>query len=153
VVPAGLRGRLPGVYSARSVNLSFVDLGNEESEDNMRSVIGLIVALGVVVSASASTQAPKPGEQTWKGKISDSMCKETHPAGEHEGKKMTDADCVGVCLKKGAKYVFVSEGKVYQLANQSSKQIASHAGQSVELTGVLKGETITANHMKAASTK
>jgi hypothetical protein len=109
------------------------------------------VALGVVVSVSASAQ--KPGEQTWKGKISDSMCKATHPAGEHDGKKTTEADCVGVCVKKGAKYVFVSEGKVYQLANQSSKQIASHAGHEVELTGVMKGDTITASVLKMASTK
>jgi hypothetical protein len=119
----------------------------------MRSVIGLIVALGVAGAVSASAQAPKPGEQTWKGKISDSMCKETHPGGEHEGKKMTDADCVGVCVKKGAKYVFVSEGKVYQLANQSSKQIASHAGHAVELTGVMKGDTITASQIKMPATK
>ncbi len=118
----------------------------------MRSVIGLILALGVAVAASASAQAPKPGEQTWKGKISDSMCKATHP-GEHDGKKMTDADCVGVCVKKGAKYVFVSDGKVYQLANQSSKQIASHAGHDVELTGVMKADTITASLIKMPATK
>ena len=73
----------------------------------MRSVVGLVVALAVVVSVSASAQQ-KPGEQTWKGTISDSNCKEKHPAGEHDGKKMTDADCTGVCVKKGAKYVFVS---------------------------------------------
>jgi hypothetical protein len=117
----------------------------------MRSVIGLIVALGVVGVVSASAQ--KPAEQTWKGKISDSMCKETHPAAEHDGKKMTDADCTAVCLKKGAKYVFVSGGKVYQLANQNSKQIASHAGHEVELTGAMKGETITASHLKMATAK
>jgi len=117
----------------------------------MRRVTGLIVALGVVGFVSASAQ--KPGEQTWKGKISDSMCKETHPAGEHDGKKTTDADCTAICIKKGAKYVFVSEGKVYQLANQTSKQVASHAGQEVELTGVMKGDTITASQMKAAKTK
>jgi hypothetical protein len=120
-----------------------------EPEGIMRSVVGLIVALGVVVSVSASVQ--KPGEQTWKGKISDSNCNEKHPAGEHEGKKMTDADCTGICVKKGAKYVFVSDGKVYQLANQTSKQIASHAGQNVELTGVMKGDTITASNMKVAA--
>jgi uncharacterized lipoprotein YehR (DUF1307 family) len=117
----------------------------------MKSVIGLIVALGVVVSVSASAQ--KPAEQTWKGKISDSMCKATHPAGEHDGKKTTEADCTAMCIKKGAKYVFVSEGKVYELANQSSKQIASHAGHEVELTGVMKGDTITASVLKMASTK
>jgi hypothetical protein len=112
----------------------------------MKSVVGLFVALAVVVSVSASAQ--KAPEQTWKGKISDSNCKEKHPGGEHEGKKMTDADCTTVCVKKGAKYVFVSDGKVYQLANQNSKQIASHAGHDVEMTGSMKGDTITATQIK-----
>jgi hypothetical protein len=119
----------------------------------MRKLIGMIVALGVLVSVSVAAQ--KPREQTWTGKISDSMCKEKHPAGEHEGKKMTDADCTRVCVKKGAKYVFVSEGKVYQLANQSSKTIASHAGEEVQLIGEMKGdakgETITATKITAAA--
>ena len=115
----------------------------------MRSVVGLIVALGVVVSVSAAPQ--KPGEQTWKGTISDSNCKDKHPACEHDGKKMTDADCTGICVKKGAKYVFVSDGKVFQIANQESRQIASHAGQEVELIGTLKADTITATSMKATA--
>ena len=113
----------------------------------MRSVVGLIVALGVVVSVSAAPQ--KPGEQTWKGKISDSNCKEKHPAGEHDGKKMTDADCTGICVKKGARYAAYG-WKVFQIANQESKQIASHAGQEVELIGTLKADTITATTLKAA---
>jgi hypothetical protein len=56
-----------------------------------------------------------------------------------------------VCVKKGAKYVFVSGGKVYQLANQSSKTIASHAGEEVKLTGAMKGDTITATKITAAA--
>ena len=115
----------------------------------MRKVIGIIVTLAVLVSVSAAAQ--KPPEQTWKGKISDSMCKDKHPAGEHDGKKMTDADCTTVCVKNGSKYVFVSDGKVFQLANQSSKTIASHAGQEVQLTGELKGDTITATKIAAAT--
>ena len=118
----------------------------------MRSVVGLVVALAVVGSVAASAQM-KPGEQTWKGAISDSNCKEKHAAGEHDGKKMTDADCTAVCVKKGAKYVFVSDGKVYQIANQNSKQIATHAGHQVELTGTMKGDTITASALKMASAK
>ena len=114
----------------------------------MKKLVGIIVALGVIVSVSVAAQ--KPSEQTWTGKISDSMCKDTHPAGEHDGKKMTDAECTTMCVKKGAKYVFVSEGQVYQLANQSSKTIAAHAGQNVRLTGTLKGDTITASQMVAA---
>jgi hypothetical protein len=117
----------------------------------MKGVVGLIVALGVVVSVSAFAQ-PMP-EQTWKGKISDSNCKEKHPAGEHDGKKMTDADCTSMCIKKGAKYVFVSSGKVYQIANQNSKQIATHAGHDVELTGTMKGDVITATSLRMPPAK
>lgn len=108
----------------------------------MKQLIGLIVALGLVGSVSVAAQ--KPGERTWTGKISDSMCKDKHPGGEHGGKKMTDAECTRVCIKKGAKYVFVSDGQVYQLANQKSKTIAAHAGEEVQLTGTLKGDTINA---------
>ena len=66
---------------------------------------------------------------------------------------MTDAECTNVCIKKGAKYVFVSEGKVYQLANQKSKTIASHAGQQVELIGTIQGDTITAKTIKTPATQ
>jgi hypothetical protein len=114
----------------------------------MRRAFGALVVISALAAVPVMIQAQ--AEQTWKGAVSDSNCNAKHPAGEHEGKKMTDADCTGVCVKKGAKYVFVSEGKVYQLANQSSKQIASHAGQQVELTGTLKGDTITAKQLKAA---
>ena len=117
----------------------------------MKNLVGFSVALAVAVSAPAFAQ--KAPEQTWKGKISDSNCKEKHPAGEHEGKKMTDADCTAICVKKGAKYVFVSDGKVYQIANQNSKQIASHAGHEVELTGSMKGDTITASQIKMPAAK
>ena len=114
----------------------------------MSKLIGSMAALGVVLSVSVGAQNPR--EQTWTGKISDSNCNAKHPGGEHEGQKMTDADCTRVCVKKGAKYVFVSGGTVYALSNQNSKQIASHAGQEVELTGEFKGDTINATTLRAA---
>jgi hypothetical protein len=114
----------------------------------MRTLVGVVVAAVVVASVAVSAQNPR--EQTWTGKISDSKCNDKHEAGEHAGKKITDAECTSMCVKKGAKYVFVSDGKVYQLANQHSKTIASHAGEEVKLTGELKGDTITAKKMVAA---
>ena len=85
------------------------------------------VVLGVALWAALPVAAQT--EQTWKGAISDSDCNGKHMAGEHDGKKMTDADCTAACIRKGASYVFVSEdGKVYKIANQKSKTIASHAG-------------------------
>ena len=115
----------------------------------MRRAFGALVVIGALATVPVMIQAQ--AEQTWKGAISDSNCNAKHPAGEHEGKKMTEADCTGVCVKKGAKYVFVSEGKVYQLANQSSKTIASHAGEQVQLTGEMKGDTITASKITSAA--
>jgi hypothetical protein len=73
--------------------------------------------------------------------------------GEHAGKKTTDADCTTACIKKGAKYVFVSDGKVYKITNQRSKTIASHAGQQVELTGTMEGDTITVKTITSPVTK
>ena len=115
----------------------------------MRSALGVIVVIG----AFAVVPAAALKDQTWKGAISDSKCNGKHPAGEHDGKKMTDADCTAACIKKGAKYVFVSDGKVYKIANQKSKTIASHAGQQVELTGTMQGDTITAKTIKTPATK
>ena len=119
----------------------------------MKAAFGIIVVVVVVaVAGSIPTRAQTKGaSKTWTGIISDSNCKDKpHSAAEHEGKKMTEADCVGVCVKKGAKYVFVADGTVYQLANQKSKQIATHAGHRVELTGELKGDTINATTLKMA---
>ena len=47
----------------------------------------------------------------------------------------------------------MSEGKVYQLANQKSRTIISHAGQQVELIGTIEGDTITAKTIKTPATK
>jgi hypothetical protein len=115
----------------------------------MRSALGALVVVGVFAAVPAAAQSG----HTWKGTISDSNCNDKHPGGEHDGKKMTDADCTAVCIRKGAKYVFVSDGKVYKIANQNSKTIAKHAGQEVELTGTMEGDTIRVKNMTAHATK
>jgi hypothetical protein len=113
----------------------------------MRTALGVLIVVGVFAGFSIAARA----EQTWKGAISDSNCNGKHQASEHDGKKMTDADCTAVCIKKGAKYVFVSEGNVFKIANQRSKAIARHAGQRVELTGTLESDTITAKTVQAVT--
>lgn len=106
------------------------------------------LVLFTVVSASAK-------DQTWTGKISDSMCGAKHPAGEHDGKKMTERECTEACIKKDAKYVFVSKGKVYQIANQTNADLAAHAGHTVKLTGEMAKNSITVSkiEMPAKATK
>ena len=116
----------------------------------MRSALVVLVVVGMFASVPVAAQT----EQTWKGAISDSNCNGKHMSDEHDGKKMTEADCTAACIKKGASYVFVADdGKVYKIANQKSKTIASHAGQKFELTGTIEGDTITAKTITAPSTK
>ena len=98
----------------------------------------MVVAAMVLVGVSGGFAA----DQSWTGKISDSKCGAKHEAGEH-GKKMTDRDCTEACVKGGAKYVFASKGKVYQIANQDNADLAMHAGHTVRLTGEMKGDSIT----------
>ena len=87
---------------------------------------------------------------TWTGQISDSMCGPNHTqmlATKNKELRTTSAalerDCTLACVKDGGKYVFVAKGKVYKIANQNLAAIATHAGQTVLLTGDLQGDTIT----------
>jgi len=89
-------------------------------------------------------------DQTWVGRISDSMCGATHKAMEHDGKKMSDRECVEACVKKGAKYIFVRTGKVYEVSNQDFAGLAAHAGHTVRLTGEMSsdGKSVTASKIE-----
>ena len=103
----------------------------------------MVVATMTLVGASGAFAA----DQTWTGKISDSKCGAKHAAAEH-GKKMTDRECTEACVKGGAKYVFSSKGKVYQIANQDDADLAMHAGHTVRLTGEMKGDSITVSKIQ-----
>jgi hypothetical protein len=94
----------------------------------------LVVGLASLASAA---------DQTWTGQISDSMCGATHSkmTAAHAG--MTDRDCTQACLKAGGKYVFVSEGRVFNIANQDLAMLPMHAGHTVRLTGEMKEDSIT----------
>lgn len=82
-------------------------------------------------------------EQTWIGKISDSMCGVSHKAMEHGGKKTDAHDCTVACVKGGSKYVFVSKGKVFGIENQDLAGLEEHAGHTVKLTGDLQADKKT----------
>ena len=96
----------------------------------MKSLCAAVaLTLGLTAAAFAANQ-------TWAGDISDSHCGAKHPEGQ------AASTCTESCVKGGASYVFVSSGKVYKLEDPS-KVVAAHAGQTVNLTGELKGDTIT----------
>jgi hypothetical protein len=84
---------------------------------------------------------------TMNGTISDSMCGASHAKMTAGHPNMTDRVCTLACVKAGGKYVFVSDGKVYQITNQDLAALQKDAGESVSLTGDVKGDTITVSKL------
>ena len=106
-----------------------------------------MLAAAILFAAAPLASA---ADKTWNGVISDSMCGAKHPGGEHDGKKMTDADCAKACVNEhGGKWVFLSEGKTYTIANQDFAALKEHAGEKVALTGEMKGDSITVSKVEA----
>lgn len=107
---------------------------------------GLLAGLASLASAA---------NKTMTGMISDSMCGASHAKmmEMHKDAKMTDRDCTLACVKAGGKYVFVSEGKIYQIANQDLSALQKEAGESVQLTGNVNGDTITVSKIAMAKKK
>jgi hypothetical protein len=103
----------------------------------MRIVAALVAIVALVGGA------PRAAEQTWAGQISDSLCGPKHEeAAEGQG-KMPDRDCTLACVRGGSTFVLVSDGKIYQIANQDLADLKAHAGHKVKMTGELKGDSIT----------
>jgi len=118
-----------------------------------------LASLFIGAAAAVLFSTPVWGaQQTWMGKISDSNCGASHKAAiEHGGKKMSDAECAKACVKAGAKYVFVHEGKVIPITNQDFSGLEENAGYTVHLTGEMTGDSITISkieqHEKKTVTK
>jgi hypothetical protein len=81
---------------------------------------------------------------TLTGVITDDMCGKTHMM---PGK--TNADCTRACVKHGAKFAVMSDGKLYVLAGKSS-ELSALAGQKATVSGELKGDTMNVVSVAAA---
>jgi hypothetical protein len=77
----------------------------------------------------------------WEGTISDAKCGAAHADASEKSMK-----CVAACVKGGQKAVFVTDGKVMQIANQD--KVTAHLGHKVTLSGKLDGDTITVDSVK-----
>ena len=104
----------------------------------------VMLAAAVLFAASPALAA----EKTWNGTIGDSKCNATHHKAEHGAQDDSDHDCVNKCVEGGNKYVFVSGGKTYQIANQDFAALKDHAGHKVALSGEMKGDTITVSKVE-----
>jgi len=98
-----------------------------------------MLAAAVLFAASPALAA----EKTLTGKLSDAKCNGTHKPAEHGSQQDSDHECTTKCVEGGGKYVFVSGGKTYAIANQDFADLKAHGGHTVALTGDLKGESIT----------
>jgi hypothetical protein len=85
---------------------------------------------------------------TWDGVISDARCNGKHAKAEHGSQDESDASCVTKCVAGGQKYVFVSAGKTYTIANQDFKDLKAHGGHKVKLSGEMKGDAITVSKIE-----
>ena len=79
------------------------------------------------------------------GTISDANC-----AAKHEAASASDTACVQRCIQRGAAPVFVSDGKVYQIAADSRDKVKDVLGQKVTVEGKLDGSTLTIESVQAA---
>ena len=77
----------------------------------------------------------------WKGTVSDAKCGAAHADASEKSMK-----CAQACVKGGKEAVFVSDGKVYKIADQA--KVADHIGHKVTLNGKLQGDTISVDSVK-----
>jgi hypothetical protein len=106
----------------------------------------MLAAAIVFAAAPLATAADK----TWDGVLSDARCNGKHAKAEHGSQTDSDHDCVTKCVAGGGKYVFVSGGKTYQIANQNFADLKAHGGHKVSLTGEMKDDSITVSKIAAA---
>lgn len=92
-------------------------------------------------------------QQTLTGQISDSMCKSNHAMMQKGVTKMSDKDCTAACVKAGQKYVLLSQGKVYRIANQNAPGLAANAGGTVKVTGEIASDGSSIAIAKVESAK
>ncbi|MQA30992.1 MAG: hypothetical protein GEU82_14360 [Luteitalea sp.] len=78
-----------------------------------------------------------------RGQITDDRCVHGHQHSDSALRDATEPDCVRRCVRRGAKYVFVSDGVVYHIANQDFQGLVQFAGQAVQLEGEVRRKVVT----------
>jgi hypothetical protein len=98
------------------------------------------LALGFLLVLSLVAFSAAAAEMT--GYISDAKCAKDVAKVESDG----HAGCAAACAKKGEALVFVSDGKVYKVSDQSKVQ--DHIGDKVTITGNVDGDTLKVESVK-----
>ncbi len=109
--------------------------------------------LAIVTAAACAVligSAARASAETLTGRISDAMCGRSHDTMTEHGKKMTDKQCTQACVEHGSAYVFVTRDKILKVANQDFSGLKTFAGDTVKVTGDIKGDTITVAKIEKA---
>lgn len=114
-----------------------------------RVLMSLAVLIVLTVGGIALQGPVWPVLLTAEGRISDSMCRGGHGRPGAAMTTMSDRDCVGRCVEKGAHYVFVSNGVVYRIRNQSFSDLPRFAAYDVQLEGRLWRNQLTVSHIES----
>jgi hypothetical protein len=103
-------------------------------------VFCIAVAWAAWLGQVGSAGAP----QNWTGTISDNRC-----GGDHGG-EVDEHECTLRCVKTGDKFVLVTDygKKVWPIANQDFAALPDRAGQTVKVTGELKGDAIVISKLE-----
>jgi len=110
-----------------------------------RLMFATAAAFSILIGSGASAAA-----ETLTGRISDAMCGKSHDTMTEHGKKMTDKQCTVACVEHGSTYVFVTGDKILKVANQNFADLKTFAGDTVMLTGDVKGDTVTVTKIAKA---
>ena len=109
--------------------------------------IPLALTLSLPVFAHAAAKHGRHyKEHAYYGDISDSNC------GAHHHMPDKPRACTLACIKHGAKYVFVTRGKVLMIENQKLPELAKFAGEHVRIMGTrtADGKSIAIATIRAA---
>jgi hypothetical protein len=107
----------------------------------MKKIVSTLL-VAVLFCATAALAAPA----TLTGTLTDSMCAK---AGKHMMPGKSDAECTRECVKAGAKWALLSDGKVYLLDGDKAK-FNDLAGKRVTLTGEVSGSNVVVKQIAAA---
>lgn len=119
----------------------------------MKKLIALFFILPLALSLTMpgfARPAAKHGrhykEHVYYGDISDSNC------GAHHKMPNNPRACTLACIKHGAKYVFVTRGKVLMIENQKMPELEKYAGEHVRIMGTRSesGKDIIIANIRAA---
>lgn len=119
----------------------------------MKKLIAILFILPLAITLSmpaVARAAAKKGrhykEHAYYGDISDSNC------GAHHHMPGNPRACTLACVKHGAKYVFVTRGKVLMIENQKLPELEKYAGEHVRIMGTRTagGKGITIANIRGA---